>query len=355
MFISQSVIPTNEAQRLAAVQRYAILDTPPEQTFERITKLAARFFNVPIAIISIVDRDRIWFKSHHGLDLEQIDRDLGLCAAVILQNDIYAVIDAKTDPRTATSPLVAEEFGWRFYAAAPLRTAAGFNIGTIAVIDFSPREITAAEQETLKDLAAIAINQLDLRLLVKASVVFEVTESMQILQESEPAKPAALSETVTLTGLKNRHAFDLKLEWYALQASQHGSDAAVVLIELDGLKVLNDTMGENHGNILLQAFASALRSGFREADIAYHFGGEKFALLLPLRGKEDFNSLKQSLEQRLENALRQTRQVVRIGASAGLAMLSEVNGLRHEAVHLANARMQVEKLKNRYAVRRMGN
>src|ERR1700730_1716742 len=111
-----------ENERVNVLNRYNILDTPPDGAFNKMTALAARVFNVPIAIISLVDTDRIWFKSHHGLDIEQIDKHPGLCASAILSNEIYLVEDARQDPRCLANPLVAGEFGLQFYAASPLVT-----------------------------------------------------------------------------------------------------------------------------------------------------------------------------------------------------------------------------------------
>lgn len=154
----------HEEARLEAVRRYAILDTPSDGTFDRITELAARLFDVPISIISIVDKDRIWFKSHHGIDAEQIDREPGLCASAILHHEPWVVTDAKVDPRTLANPLVAGELGLRFYAGIPLRTQDGFNLGTFNIIDVEPRELTGEEMQTLSDLAAIVVDELELRL-----------------------------------------------------------------------------------------------------------------------------------------------------------------------------------------------
>ena len=98
------------------LRRYAILDTPPDGSFDHVAAIAARLFDVPIAIVSLVDEDRIWFKAHHGLDIEQIDRSPGLCASAILQADPYVLTDASCDPRSLANPLVAGEFGLRFYA-----------------------------------------------------------------------------------------------------------------------------------------------------------------------------------------------------------------------------------------------
>jgi len=161
---------TNEGQRIAAVHRYDVLDTPPDGTFDRITALAARVLRVPIAIVSIVDTDRIWFKSHHGLDVDQIERGPGLCAPAILHNEPWVVTDAALDPRTLANPLVAGEFGLRFYAGVPLTTHDGHNLGTLCVLDRESRAVTDEELATLTDLAALVMDELEVRRAVREHV-----------------------------------------------------------------------------------------------------------------------------------------------------------------------------------------
>jgi sigma-B regulation protein RsbU (phosphoserine phosphatase) len=159
------LLPADEDARMAAVRRYDILDTPPDGAFDRIAAAAAALFDVPIAIVSIVDTDRIWFKAHHGLeDVTEIGRDPGLCASAILSDEPWIVTDAVTDPRTLANPLVAGEFGLRFYAGAPLTTSDGYNLGTLCVLDLRPREVTTAESEMLAALASLVVDQLELRL-----------------------------------------------------------------------------------------------------------------------------------------------------------------------------------------------
>ncbi len=153
-----------ETERINALKRYDILDTPPDGCFDHITKLASRFLNVPIAIVSLVDTDRIWFKSHYGLDVHQLDREAGLCSSAILSDELYVVENAITDPRTLSNSLVAGEFGLRFYAAVPIKVRGGFNLGTLCVIDKKPRTISKAEKDILTDLAEIIVDQLELRL-----------------------------------------------------------------------------------------------------------------------------------------------------------------------------------------------
>jgi hypothetical protein len=159
-----AVLPSDEASRLAAVRRYDVLDTPPDGAFDRITALAARLFEVPVAIVSIVDLDRIWFKSHHGLEISEIGRDAGLCASAILGGEAWVVDDATFDPRAMANPLVAGEFGLRFYAGVPLTSRDGYNLGTLCVLDYEPRETSAQDLETLSDLGAMVMSELELRL-----------------------------------------------------------------------------------------------------------------------------------------------------------------------------------------------
>lgn len=163
-------IISSEEDRIKALKRYNILDTPPDGSFDKLTKLAANLLKVPIAIVSLVDTDRIWFKSKYGLEVQQITRDKGLCASAILSEELYLVEDAAIDPRTLANPLVAGAFGLRFYAAVPLRTKDGFNLGTFCVIDKEPRKLSKEEEEILKDLRDIVMDQIELRLASRTAL-----------------------------------------------------------------------------------------------------------------------------------------------------------------------------------------
>lgn len=158
----------NETERLDAVRRYDILDTPADGSFDRITKLASDLFDVPIALVTIVDHDRIWFKSKAGLDeVHQIGRDPGLCASAILQDDPYIVEEARNDPRTLANPLVAGQFGLQFYAAAPLRTSDGYRLGTLCLIDKEPRMFSPKQANVLQQLADVVMDEMELRLAAR--------------------------------------------------------------------------------------------------------------------------------------------------------------------------------------------
>ncbi len=152
----------NESERLNALRRYQILDTPPEPAFDRIAEMAANFFHVPMAGVSLVDEDRVWFKSRVGIDFHQTARDAGLCSLAMLSQGVYHLSDAADDQSALRHSFVAD-LDIRFYAAAPLRNHEGFNLGTVWVLDQKPRELASSEAEMLRALAALAMNQMELR------------------------------------------------------------------------------------------------------------------------------------------------------------------------------------------------
>jgi len=156
--------PEDEAERMNAVRSYGMLDTPTDPVFDHVTNLAARLLSVPVALISFVDHDRIYFLSHHGLDFDQVDRDDGLCEIAMRQSEPWVVEDARTDPRTAANSWVTGEFGMRFYSSVALRAPGGYSLGTLSILDFVPRTMSETEVATLVDLATLVIDELELRL-----------------------------------------------------------------------------------------------------------------------------------------------------------------------------------------------
>ena len=169
------MLPENEAERLNALRRYRILDTPPEPAFDRIAEMAANFFHVPMAGVSLVDEDRVWFKSRVGIGVQQTARDAGLCSSAMLSQGVYHLSDAAHDQRALGHSFVAD-LGIRFYAAAPLRTHESINLGTVWVLDQKPRELAPREEEMLRALAALAMNQMELRLYAEKVTRLESTE-----------------------------------------------------------------------------------------------------------------------------------------------------------------------------------
>ncbi|MDH3445773.1 MAG: CHASE domain-containing protein, partial [Deltaproteobacteria bacterium] len=147
--------PSDESERVEALHASGLLDTPTEERFDRITRLAQRFFNVPIAIISLVDRDRQWFKSRQGLDVCETDREISFCGHAILGSEVFVIPDATRDERFRDNPLVTDEPHIRFYAGYPISTAEGSRIGTICIIDHVPRNLDENQLQLLKDLAKL--------------------------------------------------------------------------------------------------------------------------------------------------------------------------------------------------------
>jgi GAF domain-containing protein len=156
-------IPTQEAARLEVLHQYHLLDTPPENSYDDITKLATYICDVPIALISLVDADRQWFKSRVGLEVNETSRDVSFCAHAILERTMMVVNDALRDQRFADNPLVTCAPGIRFYAGAPLITPSGQAIGTLCVIDRDPRELSEDQQQALAALARQVVVQIELR------------------------------------------------------------------------------------------------------------------------------------------------------------------------------------------------
>lgn len=234
------MVPAQEAARLAAVHRYDVLDSPPDGAFERITALAARLLDVPISIVSIVDTDRIWFKSHHGVEVDQIDREPGLCASAILQDGPWLVPDARTDPRTLANPLVAGEFGLGFYAGVPLTTQDGYNLGTLCVIDRQSRTVSDEDVHNLEDLAALVMDELELRLAARRTVSLEAE-----LRHRAEDVASTLQESLLPPQLPEVSGLEIASRYRVAQRDQVGGDFYdVMATPWDTALVVGDAVGK---------------------------------------------------------------------------------------------------------------
>jgi len=190
-------LPLDEPQRLVALKRYDLLDSPPEQAFDRITRLAAGVLGMPISLITLVDETRQWFKSRHGLDAPWTRREVAFCAYTILDTEPLVVPDAAADDRFAANPLVTEDPNIRFYAGAPLVTPEGHVLGTLCVIDRSPHPEFSDEQRCLlQDLAVLVMTEIEARsaILALRQEVRERQETERRLHRSVAEKEALLRE-----------------------------------------------------------------------------------------------------------------------------------------------------------------
>jgi two-component sensor histidine kinase len=302
-----TIIPPDEVERMLAVKRYDILDTPPDGAFDRVTALAARRFNVPISIVSIVDNDRIWFKSHHGLTVNQIGRDPGLCASAILSPEPHILLDASIDSRSLANPLVASDFGLRFYAGVPLRTLDGFNLGTLCIIDKEPRPIDQAQIDDLKDLAAVVMDQMELRLSARVAVArsqllareidHRVMNSLQFISGMLSMQSRSASPTDAVGQLKtaaDRVAAVARVHrhFYAEEATETVScitfikrlcaDLSSILgtpISVDGDEgEIPTTLIQPIGLLVNELVTNAAKHGAGKIDVSYHADGRNHTL-----------------------------------------------------------------------------
>ena len=160
----KNILPQNDAERIQILREYQILDTPREGAFDHIAQMAARMFNVPIALVSFTDEERVWFKANVGMPgVEQVSRGVSLCSLAILSDEPTVFKDSTKERCLLANTQVIGEFGLRFYAGAPLRTSEGFNIGTLCIVDKTPRDFSADEQKTLVNLAKIVIEEIEQR------------------------------------------------------------------------------------------------------------------------------------------------------------------------------------------------
>ncbi|MFJ2380059.1 GGDEF domain-containing protein [Pseudomonas protegens] len=245
--------PNNEALRIQTLRELNVLDTSPEERFDRLTRLAKRLFNVPIALVSLVDADRQWFKSCVGLDVSETSRDISFCGHAILGDQILTVPDAGLDERFHDNPLVVGAPGIRFYAGCPLTVTNGSKLGTLCLIDIKPRDLDDEDRALLRDLARMAE------------------------QELAAVQMASMDE---LTLLSNRRGFEA-LARHALGVCKRLEKPATLLFfDLNDFKQINDTYGHAEGDGALKTFADVLRIAFRESDVIGRLGGDEFVALL---------------------------------------------------------------------------
>jgi diguanylate cyclase (GGDEF)-like protein len=244
---------SKESQRIQALHDLSVLDTPPEERFDRLTRLARRVFDVPIALVSLVDSDRQWFKSRDGLEATQTPREESFCTHAIRGSGVMIVPDALADPRFSESPLVLGDPGIRFYAGQPIHAPGGMPIGTLCIIDRRPRVLSPGDQALLADLAVL------------------------VEREFAALRLATIDE---LTGLSNRRGFNMLARHALASCDRTDRPAALILFDLDGFKPLNDTLGHAAGDAALASFGADLLATYRESDVVARLGGDEFCVLL---------------------------------------------------------------------------
>ncbi len=267
--------PDNEKERLDALRAFDILDTPPEERFDRLTRMAKRLFNVPVATVSLVDADRQWFKSVDGLSSRQTSRDYSFCGHAILGEDLFIVPDALADKRFHDNPLVTAAPGIRFYAGCPLTVSNGLRLGSICIMDFKPRQLNVEEQEILRDLGKMAEREI---------ITFEL----------------AIKDD--LTKMANRRGFEAIAGQALRVCKRMDKPTWLVFFDLNNFKHINDQYGHAEGDRALMTFASVLQGVLRGSDVVGRIGGDEFVALLIDISSGQVTEIMLRLRQALETA-----------------------------------------------------
>jgi GGDEF domain-containing protein len=335
-----TLMSERERCRLDAVARYAILDTPAEGAFDRITRLAAQLFDVPIAIVSIIDHDRIWFKSAHGLEgIPQIPREPGLCSTAIENNEPLVLPDATADERSKNNSLVTGAFGLRFYVGVPLHTSDGYNLGTLCVIDATPHEADDTKIEMLGTLAKVIVDELELRLAARRLAAGEAERGDSAIRKAAAERAASID---IATGLMNRHALDAALDdYFAAFLRGTTADGSLAAIDLIDVEEVNRRRGRDAGDRFLRSFAAAIACEFAQHRV-YRSNGTTFVLL----SKRQISI--EDVRIGVDRALASIADVYPdAGAHSGVAHFKEVNGSPRVALRLADSRMYAQKISAR--------
>lgn len=265
----------NEAQRLQALYSLKILDSEAEERFNRITRIAQKLFNVPIALVTLVDKDRQWFKAKSGLEVSQTPRDISFCGHTILAEEIMIVEDALEDERFKDNPLVTSSPDIRFYLGCPLKVQGEFNIGTLCLIDRKSRKFNESDLKVIKDLAG----------MVEAE--FTATH---------------LSTIDDLTQISNRRGFLSIGQQIFKRCNQYDKNLSLLFFDLNKFKLINDNYGHEEGNKVLKIFSQQLLKNFRHSDLVARLGGDEFCVLCSGLSAQQLPNVIKRFQIKLNNA-----------------------------------------------------
>lgn len=304
-------IPPDESRRLAILDEYAVLDTPPEEAFDDITFLASAICETPIALISLIDDNRQWFKSRLGLGTPHTHRDYSFCAYAILEPDQLMVVpDATADARFASNPFVVSEPSIRFYAGAPLVTSEGDALGTLCVLDHKPRRLSNEQKRALRALSKQVLAQLELRRHVAAlerrasagERYKRALEQHRRRLEETVRETTELSLTDDLTGIGNRRALEAQLRAACAGLEAGDGVLSVAMIDVDRFKDVNDAAGHLAGDEVLTHIAAVLDVEARDGDSVGRFGGDEFLVILPGADAAGANLVAERMRRAVEHA-----------------------------------------------------
>ncbi len=332
--------PTNERERLCALYGMHLLGSPSDDRLDEIVGLAADLCQAPMAALSLVDADRQWSWSHRSMPRATVARESSFCTHAILETGVTVVEDAAVDPRFADSPLVTEE-GIRFYAAAPLVSADGHPVGTICVLDHTPRTLEPWQAKLLQILARQAMAQIRLRQLVDdhADVLDDLDLAQRNLRFLETHDP--------LTGVLNRRAVTDLVDGLAAANATGAVSTAVLFVDLDHFKDVNDTHGHEAGDRVLVTVADRIHLGARGDDAVARLAGDEFVVVIPNAAPFAPESLARRLLQAIALPVEHQGAMIEVTASIGIARWNDDVLSADDLVRDANAAMSYAKLEGR--------
>ena len=261
----------NDDERISSLRDMTLLSTPREADLDRLTRIASKLFRTEIALITLVDKDRQWFKSRVGLDMSETPREISFCDHAIASQETLIVRDALDDSRFHDNPLVIDGPKIRFYAGEPLRNAAGFLLGTLCVMSKKPRTFSKEDEKSLQDLGRTAELALDNRRL--KATQFALLNS---LVEADREK-----RVDSLTGIWNRRGLDELFDRELARVTRENIPLAIGMADIDFFKKVNDTFGHQIGDEVIKATATLLLNNLRKTDIVGRYGGEEFLQIIP--------------------------------------------------------------------------
>jgi diguanylate cyclase (GGDEF)-like protein len=350
-------VPEREQERLRELDLLNIMDSLPERSYDGFAKLAAIICETPIALISLLDGSRQWFKANVGLDATETPRDQAFCAHTIIDpGTVMVVNDAAADERFVDNPLVKGDPNIRFYAGAALVTASGLALGALCVIDREPRELSARQLEALETLASEVSMMLQLRrtvgelertVLDQDAEVDRLVGYQRELEQVEVELRAAAS-TDPVSGLANRRSLDTRLSEEVARAVRYRAPLAVLMVDLDGFKEHNDAFGHVAGDEAIRHAADVLSAALRPHDFLGRYGGDEFTVILPHTSSIGARVLAERLRREVSMAAWRERDFT---VSIGYAVLGEGTSTLEELLTAADAALYRAKRAGRNCVR----
>jgi len=300
-----------ETLRLADVHSLTAFYTPLDARFDRLTRLAQKALQVPVAAIALTHKSKLWFKSVQGWNVHELPLEATFCARTLMCGEPLIVADLQRDEEFARHPLVTAPPHFRFYAGYPIHDRTGALLGTFAVYDRRPRELRPAEVQALHDLADIAQHEFLTTELCDAQA--------QILAKLDLARRSAMIDA--LTRVWNRRAAEELLALAARQAERDDTGLALIMLDVDRFKEINDAAGHQAGDQVLRKVAAMLVSSVREGDAVCRYGGDEFLVILQRIGREELATIAGRICQRVsEFPLRTRGGEIPVSVSAGLAL-----------------------------------